>query len=153
MSHNTTLFDQDDQGGRERCEHCGQYLPKEYPHRLDLGKFLALRGLADAHIAGHEWVKIRRDGAPRDASEVDGLHVLRLTWFKLAESKGKRTGLYKLTDLGWQFLAGRVRVPAWLVETHGVVRSFSSETVSVSEIKNVILDKEYWDRYARGDAA
>ena len=134
-----------------RCSLCGRQKPRVYRHRMDLGKFRVLEAIAGKHKNGVEWVKVQRDGGLiRDhAQEVqaDDVHALRLTWFGLLARLARRSGMYQVTPAGWKFLAGSVGVPEWIEERGGEICAKSLSTVGVREVKGVVLDRDYWDRY------
>lgn len=149
-----TLFDPPDNGhGPERCPECGQRIRRLNPHRMDLGKWRMLRALEDKRRVGVTWVKVQRDGNlihPDDAEwtiQADDVHALRLTWFGLAKRRRRRTGEYQITMNGRRFLAGRHAVPARIWCREGSVIRSDAMTVRVDQIKRIILDRAYWDRY------
>ena len=74
-------------------------------------------------------------------------HASRLVWFGLAEHGATRSGLYKITQQGINFLAGIHSVPSIIYCKDGVVVEKSNKQVTVRDIKNIVLDKEYWDNY------
>lgn len=123
---------------------------------MDFSKWAILTQIDDKNRAGHEWVKVQRDHnliKPDDAGctiQADDVHALRLTWFGLCERESRRSGLYRTTAKGRDFLAGRARVPKVIWCSKGEVLRVTPETVSVTDIKGVVLDKAYWDRYAGG---
>jgi hypothetical protein len=122
---------------------------------MDFAKHRLMCLIAEKHWQGVEWVKIQRDHRLiRDIDmeiQADDVLALRLTWFDLARRRRKRTGLYQLTRLGWDFLAGKAQVPEIIRCKDGEVRYRSECMVSVRDIKDVILDKAYWDAYAQGE--
>ena len=135
------------------CSACGQRIRKLNPHRMDRAKVELLERIAKLNDR-HGWVKVQRDGrlipeAERTFSiQCDDVHALRLTWFGLLERKEMRSGLYRVTPCRYQFLQGRWKVPALIMCRDGVVVEASVEEVAVHEVKDVILDKRYWDTYA-----
>jgi hypothetical protein len=74
-------------------------------------------------------------------------HVSRLVWFGLAEHGVPRSGLYRITQEGRDFLAGTHVVPKVIWCRNGVVVETDSMQVTIGSIKDVVLDKEYWDKY------
>lgn len=139
----------------ERCACCGQIIRKLNPHRMDAAKVHLLQQIAILNMQGWVWVKVQRDGNLIKPNELkftiqcDDVHALRLTWFGLLESAGRRSGLYKATDKGFKFLCGKVKVPKVIFCKDGEVRDFDAEMVSITQIRKVKLDKEYWDNYAK----
>lgn len=138
------------------CPRCNQKLRRLNKHRMDKKKFSVLCGIATRHKAGHPAVKVQVDPKLIPAHEMeqtmqtDSVHFNRLKWFKLIEPIGERTGFYKMTQLGWDFLAGRASVPSFILCREGEVVKDSGVPVTVNEIKNLVLDKDYWDRYSAG---
>lgn len=137
---------------------CLQKIRKLNPHSMDRSKVAVLSAIARVQV-GNGWVRIRShhlDGI----LEVDGQQVLdtkipeasahaaRLRWFGLFEYRGHRTGEYRITQGGLNFLKGRASVPKTVWCRSGVVVSESSERVVVSQVAGVTYDKDYWDRYS-----
>lgn len=135
------------------CPECGQKIRKLNPHRMDAAKVEVLARFGRHAAAGHGWVKFQSD--PRLVVEgeptvvTDQVHVYRLCWFALLESKERRSGYYRITAHGVGFLAGRQMVPEVIWCREGVVARRSGGLLSVSQVKDVILDKAYWDQYWR----
>lgn len=141
------------------CTACGQTIRKLNPHTMDKQKVRVLQDIAKLNLGGNEWV-LAKEG---DALEtvVGGVsvttytayraraHASRLVWFGLLESQGHRTGAYKVTKNGLDFLAGRLAVPRTIYCRGGVVKEQSPETVRAMDVKKVALDKPYWDDYAK----
>lgn len=139
------------------CPCCGRRKARVYTHRLDYSKCKVLERIAQVHARDVEWVKVQRDGNlmkdPLSEVQADDVHALRLTWFGLLERKARRTGLYRLTPLGWKFLSGEGTAPDWITAQDGTVIQISRTLVKAAEIKGLILDRPYWDRYAKGKAS
>jgi hypothetical protein len=68
-------------------------------------------------------------------------------WFGLAEHGAPRSGLYRITQEGKDFLAGTHVVPKVIWCRNGVVVETDSMQVTIGSIKDIVLDKEYWDKY------
>lgn len=137
-----------------KCPCCKQRIRPLNAHRMDKQKWEVLVALAEFAAEGHEWVKVGHGktlsaGAKSVSTSYRAeAHVGRLKWFGLVDHKGHRTGLYKISDDGRAFLAGRLRVPEVIFCRDGEVEERSSELVSVGQVKGVVLDKAYWDTYA-----
>jgi len=135
------------------CPCCEQKIRNINPHRMDASKVDILERVARMNIAGHEWVKLQRDGHlihpdARDWSiQCDDVHGLRLMWFGLMVRKRIKTGLYRVTADGLRFLRGEHRVPKKILCKGGDVIERSDELVDVASVRNVILDRAYWDAY------
>jgi hypothetical protein len=123
------------------------------PHSVDRAKLELLIKIARLNLS-YPWVKVQRDGrliveAERDFTvQCDDVHALRLTWFGLLERKEYRSGLYRITDKGVQFLCGEVPVPSRIYCKDGLVVEESPELIYVGDVRHVVLDKAYWDDYA-----
>jgi hypothetical protein len=136
------------------CSACGQRLRKLNPHRMDRAKTEILIKIATLNARGFSWIKCQRDGRliQQDHStwtiQCDDVHALRLTWFGLLERKEMRSGLYRTTPDGFEFIRGRLMVPATIYCQDGIVKERSPEQVSIRDVRGIILDKEYWDHYA-----
>ncbi len=129
------------------CSCCNQKIRKLNPHRMDRQKVkLLVRLLELGHFAEESWVKISTGNQKQITGDAAVL-ALRLCWFGLAEHGPMRSGLFRITDLGKQFLAGVAQVPEviWCRDSKVVERS--STLVSIGSIKNVVLDKDYWNSY------
>lgn len=153
----------------EVCETCGQKIRKLNPHRMDRSKWRVLDSMAQLHSYGTKAIKVEhgrglvaqagnqvvtvRDGDGNRLGHIER-HVGRLVWFGLVVRVGKRrSGLYRVTEDGYKFLAGAITVPDTVYCRDGKVEEVSEERVSVSEVRGVVLDKAYWDRYAEHQIA
>lgn len=136
------------------CECCGQKIRKLNPHRMDKQKVATLEILAKARIEGNEWVKMLAGdkcivgGITKHAPYRAGEHAMRLTWFGLAEHGDRRSGLYRITPLGLQFLTGDALVHGLIYCRNGKVVETTPDLVRVSDVRGVVLDEEYWSNYA-----
>ena len=133
------------------CSACGQKIRKLNPHRMCAQKVRMLEILAKAG----DWVFVEhgRGAAPAGSALQIApyraeAHASRLSWFGLAEHGPVRSGLYRATPKGIAFMLGNAVVPKVIWCKDGQVVEEDSEMVSIASIKNVVLDKDYWDRYA-----
>jgi hypothetical protein len=139
------------------CEHCGQPIRKLNRHIMDRAKYDLLVEIARLNQQGHCWVKVQRDGRLIKEEEraftiqCDAIHASRLYWFGLLQRKSARDGEYQVSKLGLAFLAGHATVPARIYCRRGVVEMQSIQHVKVQDIKHVVLDQTFWDRYAVTD--
>ena len=154
-----TLYEQPDEPDDhddnrvECCPTCGRAKARQYTHRMDVSKVRVLRLIAERNRRGVEWVHVHRDGSliSDPAREIqDDVHAMRLMWFGLVERKGHRTGLYRVTELGWRYLAGDASVPERIVCQGGNVLEKSPTTTGIRDAIGTVLDKAYWDAYAEG---
>jgi len=133
----------------EICECCGQKIRKLNPHRMCKQKVHLLQILFKAN----DWVFVQEgygamvDGKMERAPYRARAHASRLVWFGLAEHGATRSGLYRITDNGVKFLAGNHAVPSIIYCKDGEVVETTDKKVSIREVKNIVLDKEYWDNY------
>jgi hypothetical protein len=131
------------------CTQCNQKIRKLNPHRMDKDKVAMLEILARAN----DWVAVQAghgvilNGQIIRAPYRAQAHVSRLVWFGLAEHGARRSGLYKITADGFEFLKGTHAVPKIIWCKDGVVVAEDSTLVTIGSVKDVILDKEYWDNY------
>lgn len=131
------------------CECCGQKIRKLNPHRMCKQKVDLLKILHKAK----DWVFLQEgygaeiDGKMERAPYRARAHASRLVWFGLAEHGPTRSGLYKITQNGINFLAGTHSVPEVIYCKDGVVVEEADKKVTIREIRKVVLDKEYWDNY------
>lgn len=129
-------------------------IPPLNPHRIDRQKVWTLELLAKAKHFGDEWLRLDLQahvtikGEFTPAPYLAIMHAKRLAWFGLAEVGEHRSGFYRITDYGLQFLLGKATVPEVIYCRKGVVVERDSNQVAVSMVKGVILDKLYWDNYA-----
>lgn len=137
------------------CESCGQKIRKLNPHTMDSQKIRVLQDVAKLNIKGYEWVLVKEGEALQ--TETDDLkvrtayraraHASRLVWFGLLDHRGHRSGAYKVNQRGLDFLVGRLAVPRTIYCREGVVVELAQEHVRIHDVKNVCLDKQYWDDY------
>jgi hypothetical protein len=131
------------------CVCCGQTIKKLNPHRMCKQKVVMLEILAKAN----DWVHVQEGHGAFHGDSVTRApyraraHVSRLVWFGLAEHGVPRSGLYRITQEGRDFLAGTHVVPKVIWCRNGVVVETDSMQVTIGSIKDVVLDKEYWDKY------
>lgn len=138
-------------GAQKVCECCGQVIRKLNPHRMDHQKVQMLMVLARAGVG--EWVMVKEGnsavvaGVAIRAPYRARAHASRLVWFGLAEHQGHRTGMYRITENGLKFLQGNLMVPDVIYCKDGKVVEKSTIGVAIGSVKNLVLDKEYWDNY------
>ncbi len=139
----------------EYCPHCEQKIKKLNPHSMCKQKVNTLAEVAMLNISGVEWVKIQRDHRriPVDdrhrTLQQDEVYAMRLRWFGLLDSRGNRSGEVKVNELGFQFLAGKLSIPATIHCRDGEVVKVSDDRVYISDVNKVVYDKTYWDNYWR----
>lgn len=150
----------------EACAHCGETSTLS-PHRMDRSKVGVLEALADMLVHGCSWTRVetgsvvvghetgsvlvgqlengeeRRRVTPYRADQ----HATRLTWFGLVEHEKPRSARYRMTQKGWDFLHGRTVVPAKILCRQGAVVFSSVERLRIDQVRGVVLDRDYWDRY------
>jgi hypothetical protein len=126
------------------CECCGQKIRKLNPHRMCKSKIALLEFIAKQE----DWVKIST-GTRKQLLGDAAVLALRLEWFGLVEHGPQRSGLYRATKEGIQFLRGFHQVPKIIWCRDGEVVERDTILVSVHSVKNVFLDKEYWDNYPK----
>lgn len=130
------------------CECCGQKIRKLNPHRMDKQKcrMLALIG----QYSG--WVEVKA-GKFGGFNGDDQVHAMRLEWFGLVEHGPRRSGLYRITRAGRCFLQGTLTVPRVIWCRDGVVVRETEDVVGLNDVKDFVLDKDYWDNYGREQIA
>lgn len=126
------------------CECCGQKIRKPNPHRMCKSKVALLEFIAKQE----DWVKISTGNQKQLVGDAAVL-ALRLEWFGLVEHGKQRSGLYRATKEGIQFLRGYHQVPKIIWCRDGKVVDQDTILVSVRSVKNVVLDREYWDNYPK----
>ena len=101
----------------------------------------------------NDWVFVQQgfgvvteDGTKRAPYRAQA-HASRLSWFGLAEHGPVRSGLYRITPEGFAFLKGEAEVPATIWCKDGIVVERDLRMVTIGSIRNVVLDKDYWDNY------
>jgi hypothetical protein len=139
-----------------RCPSCHQTLRKKNPHTMDSQKIRVLEDIAKLNAQGNEWVfakageflELEDKSRIRTAYRAQA-HTSRLVWFGLVDHKGPRTGLYRVNKNGFEFLAGKLSVPQTIYCREGIVTDRTQEEVRIYDVKDVVLDKPYWDNYFR----
>lgn len=132
------------------CPHCRQKIRKMNPHRMCKNKVRMLEFLAKAN----DWVFVEAgrgavvEGQVTKAPYRAQAHCSVLTWFGLAEHGERRSGLYRITEDGIKFLRGEHMVPKCIWSRDGRVVERDTIMVGIGSVKDVVLDKEYWDNYA-----
>ncbi len=136
------------------CESCGQTIKKLNPHRMDRQKVRLLEDVAKLNSQGHEWLFLKEGEAieTADGKRIRTIYLARrqantLCWFGLMDHQGPRTGGYRVNARGIRFLRGELLVPAKIWCRGGAVKEESEKEVAINEVKDVILDKSYWDNY------
>jgi hypothetical protein len=134
------------------CETCGQKVRKLNKHTLDKAKVDILVQIAQLNAGGARWVKVQRDGRlikdDEPSIQCDAIHASRLYWFGLLDRRNHRDGLYRINDYGLTFIKGLATAPAAIFCREGNVVYRSKKRVKVSDVKDVVLNKEFWDSYA-----
>lgn len=135
------MYEDENPHGNNYCECCGQKIRKLNPHRMCKSKVALLEYIAKQN----NWVRITN--VHRVSIGDAAVLALRLEWFGLVEHGPLRSGLYRATPKGIAFLKGTHLVPKVIWCRDSKVIEKDSVLVSVNSIKNVVLDKEYWDNY------
>lgn len=145
-------YDDDDPIFREvlsHCPHCKQKIRKMNPHRMCKNKVRMLEFLAKAN----DWVFVEAgrgavvEGQVTKAPYRAQAHCSVLTWFGLAEHGERRSGMYRITDAGVNFLLNQHLVPKVIWSRDGKVVERDTMLVGIESVRGVVLDKEYWDNY------
>lgn len=137
------MYEDDEQSPESQvCECCGQKIRKLNPHTMCRKKVRLLEYIAKQH----GWVKISTGNARQLTGDAAVL-AIRLEWFGLIEHGPNRSGLYRATKSGIDFLQGKHLIPKKIWCRDGRVVERESTLVSIGSVKNVVLDKEYWDNY------
>ena len=140
---------------KEPCVLCGE-LAALNPHKICEAKVKSLELLARARRRGGDgWcrceagrgLRIEATGQWIHAPYRLGAHATYLVWYGLVERREPREGVYRIVPDGLRFLRGDLDVPKRILCRKGVTRYASIERVFVHEVKNVVLDKAYWDNY------
>ena len=137
------------------CSCCNQVIRKLNPHRMDRHKVTTLEMMGKAAMQGDPWVRAQAGsgmlvgGVMLRAPYRVQAHTLVLTWFGLADHGAHRSGEYMITPEGLGFLRGTHSVPSIIYCRGGRVLDESATRVWVSQVKDVVLDKKYWDNYWR----
>lgn len=137
------------------CTVCDQKIRKLNPHSMDRTKVDLLMTIARMNANGIEWVKIQQDSSLIPAAERhrtlqrDAVHASRLTWFGLLVRMEDRSGEFRVSQSGVDFLLGKSTVPERIWCQGGRVIRKSDNEVTVHQIKDVVYDKAYWDQYPR----
>ena len=133
----------------EHCPQCKQKIRKMNPHHMCKNKVAMLEFLGRAN----DWVFVEAgrgavvNGQSSRAPYRAQAHCSVLVWFGLAEHGERRSGMYSITDNGVKFLKGEHTVPKIIWSREGAIVDRDTTMVAIGSVKNVVLDKEYWDNY------
>ena len=137
------MYEDDEQSPESQvCECCGQKIRRLNPHTMCRKKVRLLEYIAKQN----GWVKISTGSAKQLTGDAAVL-AIRLERFGLIEHGPNRSGLYRATKNGIDFLQGKHLIPKKIWCREGRVVEKESTLVSIGSVKNVVLDKEYWDNY------
>lgn len=129
------------------CPACLQRIRKLNPHHMDKQKVMLLDSIARIGMDSQDgWVKVST-GQDQQITGDAAVLALRLSWFFLVERGVKRSGMFRVTEYGMQFLKGIASVPSVIYCKDGQVVEWSDDMVVVSQVKDVILDRHYWSSY------
>jgi Zn finger protein HypA/HybF involved in hydrogenase expression len=143
MNHQMDMFEYEDNHHKTFCPHCHQKIRKLNPHRMCKSKVALLDYIAKQE----DWVRITN--VHRVSIGDAAVLALRLEWFGLVEHGPQRSGLYRATQQGIDFLRGLHQVPKVIWCRDGKVIEHDSVMQSVHSVKKVVFDKEYWNNYPR----
>lgn len=133
------------------CSCCGQKIRPLNPHKMCAQKVRMLEILGKAHGA---WVFVEEGnkailhGVEQRAPYRARAHASRLVWFGLAEHGDARSGNYRVTPAGLDFLLGHATVPKTIWCKDGKVVEQDTARITITGVRDVVLDRAYWDRYA-----
>lgn len=138
-------------GVPEYCDCCGQKIQK--PRKVRLGKqgVEALMGLAEEK----GWVYVGDGNRGKDLKTNSNVRLQYCSrqyigwavWYGLAEKDKLQQGVYRITNTGIKFLKGEVSIPEYLLIRFGKVVGTSPDMQYVSDVRNLVLDREYWAAY------
>ncbi len=145
------------QGVTGRCPLCEQLVKKLNPHSMCAGKVGILKHMAHLAGLGYQWIKptasglflTTSDGKKHDTPKESRVNLQRLAYFKLVDHQvGRKVGGYRINDDGKAFLEDKLAVPSIIFCRNGEVITVSTETVTVSKVKNVYLGSTHWEIYS-----
>jgi hypothetical protein len=146
MNKQIDMFDEKDDEPEHGnfCPHCYQKIRKLNPHRMCRSKVALLNYIAkqDGFVKISTGNRLQLQG---DAAVL----ALRLQWFNLVEHGSMRSGLYRATEDGINFLRGIHMIPKVIWCRDGKVVDRDSTLVSIGSVRKAVFDKEYWDNYPR----
>ena len=137
----------------EFCSSCHQKIRPLNPHGMDKTKVRVLNDIGLIITRGHKWAKVVADPAtikPEEADRTfatDDVHVSRLRWFGLVETRERRSGLYRVTEKGILFLCGEQSIPETIWCRDGKVVEESRARVYIHQVRHVVYSKIHWDNY------
>ena len=133
----------------EHCPACKQKIRKLNPHRMCKNKVAMLEMLGKAG----DWVFVEAgrgaviQGQVSRAPYRAQAHCSVLVWFGLAEHGERRSGMYRISGNGIKFLCGEYQVPKVIWSREGSIVERDTTMVSIGSVKDLVLDKDYWDNY------
>ena len=129
------------------CPECKQKIRKAWGYRMCGAKVRMLDILARGAVMNEGgWMKITAGMFP-EFNGNDQVAAMILEWYLLVEHGPVRSGLYRITMSGLDFLKGTLEVPTRIFCKDGRVFSWDDTMVTVGSVKDVFLDKAYWDAY------
>lgn len=135
------------------CPCCDQLVRKPNVSMMDSAKVELLRILGK--VDG--WVYIQAGNLVKDiatGNEYTGpyrgaQHAACLVSFRLAKRGPRRSGHYKISDLGRRFLRGEAVVPTKIWCQQGRVVDHEAGRVHLHDVANVKLTRAYWDNFSQ----
>lgn len=133
----------------DKIEATMQPKKKLNPHSMCAGKVALLEIFAreGTWLYVKQGDKVLRGSKTLSSPDKSNAYAGVMVHFKLVESGGRRTGLYRITPKGLRFLQGKLRVPRKLWVRGGVVQEYLRDWVYIQDVENVKFTKGYYDRY------
>ena len=123
-----------------KCPHCGAKMV-EYKHGLNRGLLTGLRAIAKAGWGG-KTVKLRT--LELNNSEWDNFQKLQY-WDLVSKVGSKKSGNWKITELGQQFVSGEKPVNHYVWTYRGVRQRYEGPPLFID---NVLSGYKYRPQYA-----
>ena len=117
------------------CEACGGKLVR-YWHRLTRGLVRALLNFAEFGPGEHKL--LHKGNTKGRLTYSQTCNFQKLQYFDLVEKRGEgpHSGLWAITELGWRFIAGAVRVPSSVCTFRADVVEVGDDYVGIRSVKH-----------------
>ena len=136
-----------DEKGKRKCPHCQANMVL-YAHTLGRGVVNGLVKFAGLGPGAHKLCDRGRLANGMTRNQADNFQKLR--YFKLVEKagQGEHSGIWRITKLGWDFIAGDARSPRKVWTYRGDFDHFEDDLVTIGDTKHEAFYLQFDDYVA-----